>query len=259
MKKLIRNKKSVILIAALTGFFALNLYSQEPELLQAIRDNDNNAVEALIASGADVNQEDELTNITPLLLALGKNNPDIARTLIKAGADINKQDKRSGYTPLMMAFNNHNNEMARLILDEGAVVNIKANDGTTAIILAAGSSRELFDIILSKGADMNVRTDRGTGVYTQCILGIMSDKVDTDFAKYLISKGADRDEQNTFGSYAGYTPLFWAILYNEEDIVKFLVETGSRTDIVAKNGKTALSLAQENGNENIVKILENTK
>lgn len=259
MKKLIRNKKSVILIAALTGFFALNLYSQEPELLQAIRDNDNNAVEALIASGADVNQEDELTNITPLLLALGKNNPDIARTLIKAGADINKQDKRSGYTPLMMAFNNHNTEMARLLLDEGAVVNIKANDGTTAIILAAGSSRELFDIILSKGADMNVRTDRGTGVYTQCILGIMSDKVDTDFAKYLISKGADRDEQNTFGSYAGYTPLFWAILYNEEDIVKFLVETGSRTDIVAKNGKTALSLAKENGNENIVKILENTK
>ncbi|MCF8380138.1 MAG: ankyrin repeat domain-containing protein [Bacteroidales bacterium] len=259
MRNLLSNKKSVILIAALTGFFALNLYSQEGNLLQTIRDNDFTAAKALIASGADVNQEDELTNLTPILLAMGKNNIDMVKILIKSGADINKQDKRSGYTPLMMAFNNHNNEMAKLLLDAGADVNIKANDGTTAIILAAGNSRELFDVILSKGADMNVRTDRGTGVYTQCILGIMSDKVDTDFAKYLISKGADRDEQNTFGSYSGYTPLFWAILYDEEDVVKFLVESGSRTDIVAKNGKTALSLAKENGNENIVKILEHSK
>lgn len=259
MKNLLINKKSVILIAAITGFFALNLYSQEPDLLQKIRDNDFTAAKALIASGVNVNQEDELTYLTPLLLAMEKNNTDLVKTLIKAGANINKTDKRSGYTPLMMAFNNHNNEMARLLLDAGADVNIKADDGSTAIILAAGNSRELFDVILSKGADMNVITDRGNGVYTQCIMGIMSGDVDTDFAEYLISKGADRDEQNNFGSYSGYTPLFWAILYNEEDIVKFLVESGSRTDIVAKNGKTALSLAKESGNENIVKILENSK
>lgn len=255
-----KNQKIVILTALImTLSTTTNLFSQEPDLLQKIRDNDFTAAKALIASGANVNQEDDFTNLTPLLLSVEKNKVDMVKSLIKAGADVNKKYQGSGYTPLMMAFNSHNNEMAKLLLNAGADVNIKADDGATAIILAAGNSRELFDVILSKGADMNVITDKGNGVYTQCIMGIMSGKVDTDFAEYLISKGANRDEQNTFGSYSGYTPLFWAILYGEEDVVKFLVESGSRTDIVAKNGKTALSLAQENGNENIVKILENNK
>lgn len=71
-------------------------------------------------------------------------------------------------------------------------------------------------------------------------MGIMSGVADTDFAEYLLSLGANIDEENTFGSYAGYTPLFWAILYNEGDIVEFLLKKGARADHAAENGKTPL-------------------
>jgi ankyrin repeat protein len=159
----------------------------------------------------------------------------------------------------MMALNSNNAELAKFLINNGADFKIKSNDGATALILACGVSPDLAKTLLSKGADINTLTEKGQGVFTQCIvMGMMrgNEEITPEFAEFLLSKGADIDEKNTVGGYKGYTPLFWAVLYGETDVVKFLAENGANVNAKADNGKNPLSIASESGDENIVEVLK---
>ena len=237
----------------------LNLSAQNTDLLNKVRNNDLTAVKELIAAGADVNTQDDMMGYTPLYLAISGGNKEMAELLLSNGADINKPDTRTGYTPLMMALNSNNAELAKFLIDKGADFKIKSNDGTTALILACGVSPGIAKDLLQKGADIHVRTDKGPGVFSQCItMGMMrgNEKITPEFAEFLLSQGAEIDEKNTVGGYKGYTPLFWSILYGETDVVKFLVEKGADVNTKADNGKTPLSIASEASSEDIIEILK---
>lgn len=181
-----------------------------------------------------------------------------AKQLIASGADINQQDNLSGYTPLMHALNSKNKELAQLLIEHGADFKIKGKDGATALILACGVSPDLAKLLLLKGADIHVRTDKGLGVFSQCVMGMLSENenITPEFARFLLAEGAEIDEANTLSWFAGYTPLFWAVTYNNETVVEFLSKNGANVNAKAKNGKTPLSIASENGFENIVTILK---
>ena len=197
-----------------------------------------------------------LSQETDLLSKVRENNIQAVKEMIAAGADINLQDQRTGYTVLMMTLNSRHVDMAKLLISEGADISLKANDGATALILAAGCSQELVEILLSKGADINVRTDKGLGVFTQCVMGILSETVTTDLASFLLSKGAEIDEVNTTEYYGGYTPLFWAVRYNNEELVRFLIANGSDVNAKAKNNTSPLSIAVESEFDSMVKLLK---
>lgn len=253
------NKYKKILITTLMVLLFTNLSAQSPNLLNKVRDNDLNAAKELINAGADVNMQDDMMGYTPLILSILGGHTEMTELLLSKGADINIQDKMTGYTPLMQALNSNKTEMAELLLEKGADYNIKGNDSATALILACGVSPEIAKDLLQKGADINVRTDKGLGVFSQCItMGMMrgNEKITPEFAEFLLSKGADIDEKNTMGGYKGYTPLFWAVQSGEVDIVKFLAEKGADVNAVAEGGKTPLSIANQAGNENIVEILK---
>lgn len=259
MKTKIYNSKQ-ILFTCFLAFFFLNLSAQNSELFNKVRDNDLNAVKKLLAAGADVNMQDDMMGYTPLILSVHNGHKEMAELLLSKGAALNQQEERTGYTPLMLALNSNNAELAKFLIDKGADFKIKSNDGATALILACGVSPELAKTLLSKGADIHAVTEKGQGVFTQCVLaGMMggNEKITPEFAEFLLSKGADIDEKNTMGGYKGYTPLFWAILYGETDVVKFLANKGADVNAVADNGKTPLSIASEAGSEDIVEILKN--
>lgn len=221
--------KTVItnLITLLMGFAVTTcLFGQNPDLFRKVSSNDLNAV----------------------------------NELIDAGADINQQESTTGYTPLMMALNSNGTEMAELLIEKGAGFKIKGNDGATTLILACGVSPDIAKDLLSKGADIHALTDKGLGVFSQCIImGMMrgNEKITPEFAEFLLSQGADIDEKNTMSGYKGYTPLFWAVTYSNTDVVKFLVEKGADVNAVAEGEKTPLSIASEAGSEDIVEILKN--
>jgi ankyrin repeat protein len=254
------NRKFSVLLAGFLLIAALpNLFAQNADLISKVRNNDLNAATELIAAGADVNMEDDMMGYTPLIYAIIDGNKEMAELLISKGADINIQDTRMGYTPLMWALNSNKEDLAGFLIDKGADIKIKSNDGATALILACGVSPEIAKNLLQKGADIHVRTEKGLGVFSQCItMGMMreNEKITPEFAEFLLAQGAEIDEKNTVGGYKGYTPLFWATLYGETDVVKFLAEKGADVNSVAENGKTPLSVATEAGHEEIVEILK---
>lgn len=255
------SKKFSVLLALFLVIAALpNLFAQSANLISKVRNNDLNAATELISSGADVNMKDDMMGYTPLIYAIIDGNKDMAELLISKGADINIQDTRMGYTPLMWALNSSKEELARFLIDKEADFKTKGNDGATALILACGVSPEIAKNLLQKGADIHVQTEKGLGVFSQCItMGMMrgNEKITPEFAEFLLSQGANIDEKNTVGGYKGYTPLFWAILYGETEVVKFLAGKGADVNSVAENGKTPLSVATEAGHEEIVEILKN--
>jgi uncharacterized protein (TIGR02145 family) len=62
MKKPNSNKKLIMVCALVAGLLtSTNLFQQEPDLLSKVRANDMDAVKKLIAAGADINQEGDVT------------------------------------------------------------------------------------------------------------------------------------------------------------------------------------------------------
>ena len=250
-------KTSFTLMVMLFGIFsASTLISQESDLLNKVRANDIEAVEGLIGAGADVNMQDDMMGYTPLYLAVMANSPEMTKLLISNGADINKKDKTYGYTPLMMALQSGYNSIAKLLIADGADIKIKGNNEATALILAAMNSREMVEVLLLKGADIKARSDNGSGVMTNCVMGIISGRVSIDLADFLLAKGADIDEVNTTDYYGGYTPLFWAVEDNNKELVSFLIQNGANVNAKSVKGQTPLSLAEKGGYADIVEILK---
>lgn len=247
----------IILFLFITSFL---LSAQNTDLLTKVRNNDLTAVKELVEAGANVNMRDDMMGYTPLMLSVFDGHKEMAALLISKGADINQQDTRTGYTPLMHALNSNKVDLAQFLIQQGADFKIKANDGSTALILACGVCPTIAKDLLSKGADIHALSEKGNGVFTQCIVvGMMrkNQAITPEFAKFLLEQGANIDEKNTVSKYKGYTPLFWAILSGETDIVKFLAENGANVNNAAENGKTPLSIAIESGDDDMVEILKN--
>lgn len=91
---------------------------------------------------------------------------------------------------------------------------------------------------------------------TNCVMGIISGRVTIDLAEFLLAKGAEIDEVNTSDYYGGYTPLFWAVEDNNEELVSFLIHNGANVNAKSNKGQTPLSLAEKGGHTEIVKILQ---
>jgi ankyrin repeat protein len=253
-------KKILVIFTLLFGILSTGtLLSQEMELLNKVRENDVNAVKGLVAAGADVNMQDDMMGYTPLYLAVTANNMEMVKLLISEGADINQKDKTYGYTPLMMALQSDYISIAKLLISEGADIKIKGNNQATALIVAAMNSREMVELLLLKGADIKARSDNGSGVMTNCVMGIIRGSVSIDLAEFLLSRGAEIDEINTTEYYGGYTPLFWAVEDNNQELVSFLVQNGANVNAKSNKGQTPLSLAEKGGFAEIVEILKTSK
>lgn len=246
--------KPVLLLVLAGILFTTSLSAQKADLLSKVRADDIDGVKALIAAGANVNQEDDMMGYTALSLT---QNTEMMKVLISAGADINHRAKRTGYTPLMNALNSNNTALAKFFINQGADFKIKADDGTSALILACGCSEDIAKQLLEKGADIHALTNRGMGVFTQCTnVGLKRGTVSYEFAEFLLTKGADIDETNTSSYYGGYTPLFWAVEDNDEKLVSFLVRNKANVNARSNKGKTPLSIANEAGYTGIAEILK---
>jgi uncharacterized protein len=165
-------------------------------LLFAAREGQINAVRALVAAGADVNQSSVSDNMPPITQAIITAHFDVAMYLLQHGANPNLASQTSQTTPLWAAIDakyaqrewyppptaeqekTTHTELITALLDHGADVNARVGprawyrgfgnsggpdpDGSTAFWRATGAlDLELMKLLLARGADPNMTTRHG--------------------------------------------------------------------------------------------------
>ncbi|XP_007525918.1 2-5A-dependent ribonuclease [Erinaceus europaeus] len=159
-----------------------------------------------------------------LLEAIRNEDIRLAKQLLDKGTDVNFQEGEGCWAPLHIAVQNCREDFVHLLLDHGAEPLLKKSNGATPFIIA----------------------------------GIMGDK---KLLQLFHSLGADVNESDNHG----FTALMEAALYGHVDALRFLCEmgadvnlrqkTGQEQERLKKGGATALMLAAEGGQEEVVKVL----
>ena len=190
-------------------------------LISAANKGDVQTVRRLLDTGANVHEKD-IQGRTPLMRATENGHTHVVKTLLERGANPN-QTSASGTPPLWWAAWKGHIEIARLLLDAGARPDIIDRDGDTALKEAAENCHtEIVRILLERGADVNIGRG-GTALHDATFCG------DPKIVRMLLDAGADID------MVTGYP---WKAQYR---------------------GKTALQLAQQQGNATIARMLREVK
>jgi ankyrin repeat protein len=158
----------------------------------------------------------------------------------------------------MEAINNDSPGIAKFLVEKGVNINNANQGGMTALMLAAGGSNlppdqtghtgnlEIVKYLIEKGADINKITRDGlTAVIFAAGTGNL------ELVRYLVGKGAVIKAKPNYP-----TALISAVMADHLDIVKYLVEKGADINAKNKGGQSALIMAQENGNKEIVNYLK---
>ncbi|RYY27197.1 MAG: ankyrin repeat domain-containing protein [Sphingomonadales bacterium] len=110
-------------------------------------------IPALIKAGADVNGYDE-RGFTPLILAVYNGQAEAVEVLIAAGADACKPDAKQRNTAQMGVAFKGNDALAARLLTEKCDVNARNKSGQTALMMASLFARTAqIEMLLKAGAD----------------------------------------------------------------------------------------------------------
>lgn len=208
---------------------SMNLSGQTP-LFCAAKEGHLEIVKYLLDRGANPNATNHygvsvlwipcqrgLTSIVELLLERGA-NPEIAPSGPEA-----EERSISGWTPLYAAIKSRQYPVVKLLLHKGANPNAVTSLGSTPFLLASEiGDLEVIKCFVEHGADLDYSPS-----------------------------GKEADELNI----TGQTALFMATLKEQNDVVQYLIEKGSKVNVKNRYGVSPLLLCAEGGNETLVKLL----
>jgi len=192
-------------------------------LHKAVRDSDY---------GIDMDSKDAVLKVVKSLLKHGADpnlrmQQDKAKLAaeIKAGANA-FYGKRStvtvteivlsGATPILLAAETNNLDVIKALVEAKGDPNIPTEQGTTALIMAAGAGTDVQRAREPEERNVAVKT-----------------------AAYLVEHGADVNAAGQFG----WTPLHAAAYQGLNDLIEYLVSKGAKIDQKDKFGQTPLSIS----------------
>lgn len=135
----------------------------EPPLLVAARRGDLRAIDAALASRADLNAQDRRGRTAVYRAAL-YGHADAVTRLASAGARLDTMTPDDFWTPLHVAANENHVEVVKALAAAKAVVDARQDAGyPTPLLVALGNtSVAAVKALLAAGADPNVWTDSGS-------------------------------------------------------------------------------------------------
>ena len=181
-----------------------------------------------------------------------------AQKLLAEGADINSTNKE-GYNALMIAFEKEDSKMAQILLKKNINIQAKNDKGDTALHIATQKGYENFiNLLVKKGADINAKNKKGDTPFIiafNSIIAVRNIKNKKYFRipNFFLSKKPDII--NSKGRQ-GWTPLMVAVMANNIELVKWLLNHGADTKSKDKHGYTALRYSKTRGFINVSKLLE---
>ncbi|MFG2631858.1 ankyrin repeat domain-containing protein [Streptomyces sp. NPDC048473] len=191
-----------------------------PDLLEAARSGDTDAVREALRRGADVETRDE-NRRTPLLLAVTGNHVKAAETLIKAGADPDALDQQHD-TPWLVTGVTGSATMARTLAAAHPDYTVVNRYGGTSLIPAS---------------------ERGHAEYVREVTNNPEIDIDINHVNNL-----------------GWTALLEAVILgnggqDHQEVVKLLLDAGADRSITDRNGVSPLQHARRHGYTEIARLL----
>ncbi len=222
--------------------------SKVDEIIGLIESGNIDRIRHLVESGIDLNYKKEPTSSTVLGTAAFYGDPELVAFLLQSGADVNLVEGYECNTPLMAASYHGRSEVVSILLEAGADAQHTNNLGKTALSMM----EEAVDIRFKHLAPP-VECYKIINMLENTVSERLNDQVDEWHifkAVYLreLEQIKSLFEANSLCINEQYpntknTPLHYAILAGDREIVKFLLNNG--VDINAKNadGITPLILA----------------
>ena len=209
----------------------------DTRLIQAVKQEDVEAVRALLKQRASVNAT-ERDGFSALHWAAQRNNLQLVNLLLDAGADA-RATSRYHVSPLYLAALNGSAAIAGRLLDAGADPNGTAHEGQTMLMTAALTGRpDAVRLLLTRGA----RVDEREPYRGQTALMWASSEGNAAAAEILVEAGADVRAKST----GGFTPFLFAVRNAHIETARTLLAHGANVNDVAPDGTTALGMATVN-------------
>jgi ankyrin repeat protein len=189
-------------------------------LTAAILLGQNDATEMLLTAGADVADEENLEEFSPLSAAVSRENSHLIRRLLAAGAAVNNTHFMDGFgqeffriittvLPAVVSWGDYS--LIQEIINAGANVNAPGYPkGETALAVAIqrGDAR-IVGILIDAGADANADAAL---IYGPTALEVASRNNDLSMVQFLLGLGADPDEWSLVEAISGSVELAQTLL-----------------------------------------------
>jgi ankyrin repeat protein len=251
-------------------------------LLFAARDGNLDAVEALVESGADINQVSGGDGTSPLNIAIANGHYTVGKYLLDRGADPNLANL-DGLTPLYATVNMRfapvswapnprtdqesvgSTELLQALLERGADPNARVkgklwfsptshdrswvdHKGATAFWRAAMSSDvEAMRILVAGGADPNLANDSGvTPLMVAAGIGWAGNFTQNAPGSWMDAIAYCLElgaDVNAVEKRKGFTALHGAASRGDDAMVQYLVDRGAKVDVINKDGNSPADMA----------------
>lgn len=208
---------------------SMNLSGQTP-LFCAAKEGHLEIVKYLLDRGANPNATNHY-GVSVLWIPCQRGLIKIVELLLQRGADPEiapsgpeaEERSISGWTPLYAAIKSRQYPVVKLLLNSGANPNAVTSLGSTPFLLASEiGDLEVIKCFVEHGANLDYSPS-----------------------------GKEADDLNI----TGQTALFMATLKEQNDVVQYLIEKGSKVNVKNRYGVSPLLLCAEGGNETLVKLL----
>ena len=250
-------------------------------LLVAATLANKDAVDELLAMGADVNKANAFTKDTPLIRSLYYGSPAISKRLVHSGANINVKNNYN-QSPLFIALEKKQAELIDLFLSSG----VEEGLSTDYLFRAVAKQNPLGVLAMLKGGvDGNVANAKGnTPLIIAASLG------DVESVHHLITYRVDLNAANKDGNTAliyaarynhpeviqellipqtlqvpldvnmqnnlGQTALWWGASQGFTQVIQRLLAAGADPTIAAKDGTIPYTIAQKNNRGQVLEWFE---
>lgn len=219
----------------------------------AVHRGHEKCVEILLEYGADINMRKK-EGISALHLAARDGNEALVRLLLDNGADIHAADD-SGRQVLHYAVERAQTDIVYLLLVKDADINggfSKERRGDTPLFKAVYHGHEdLVEVLIAEGADIAIRNGLGrTALHEAATQGL------DGVVRLLVECGANVNSRiSSRADDSGMTPLFFAAHQGHVGTVRLLVELGAWVNWKDEDGWTALRMAANAMQGDVVRLL----
>jgi ankyrin repeat protein len=237
-------------------------------LTRSISDRDTEFAKLLLGSGANPNGrtgEEE----TPLHAAIRLEDLDLVDVLLAADADPSYAGAEAGHTPLLAAVETGNIAMANQLIVAGAKLDTdtllaqaydKRDDPLMSLLLNAGADPEsiyrstgerVFDVAIREGASGAVRTLLAAGAKIGDNLWAALLTGEDDLVRLILEAGADPSQKGADGQ----DPLHYCLLHQKYKVARILLEGGANPNSSFSAEETWLAKSIREGNAPIALAL----